>query len=416
MAPKRQNSDVRFEKAFVPYGGYWSTPFVRWQGSLAQSHPVKLAAEVASRALEERGIEPTAFDSLFYGMTVPSPHSFYAAPWVAGMIGNPDISGPTVMQACATSARMIGQAASEVEADRGQRCILGIAADRTSNGPHIYYPDASGPGGRGTTEDWVWDNFQRDPYADASPTVTAENVAREQGISREEQDEVTLIRYEQYIADRRNGGSFHRRYLVSPLEVCDQSGRKMIATIDDDEGITPTTAEGLARLKPVQEGGSVTYGSQTHPADGNCAMILAGSERARELSRDSGIEVRVLSYAQSRAKPAHMPMAPVPAAQMALDDAGLRIFDLTAIKTHNPFAVNDIYFSRSFDVALDAFNNHGSSLIYGHPQGPTGMRLIIELIEELVDRGGGYGLFTGCAAGDTGGAVVVKVDTAGRPD
>jgi len=405
---------VRFEKAFVPYGGYWSTPFVRWQGSLAQSHPVRLSAEVASRALDERGIEATTFDSLFYGMTVPSQHSFYAAPWVAGTIGNPDISGPTIMQACATSARLIAQAAGEVDADGGRRCILGITADRTSNGPHIYYPDASGPGGGGTTEDWVWDNFQRDPYAGASPTVTAENVATEQGISREEQDEVTLIRYEQYVTDRRNGGGFHRRYLVSPLDVRDPSGRKVIATVDDDEGITPTTAEGLARLKPVQEGGSVTYGSQTHPADGNCAMILAGRERALDISRDSGIEIQVISYGQSRAKPAHMPMAPVPAARKALDDAGLRIYDVTVIKTHNPFAVNDIYFSRSFDVALDAFNNHGSSLIYGHPQGPTGMRLVIELIEELVDRGGGYGLFTGCAAGDSGAAIVLKVDVARR--
>ncbi len=403
---------MRFEKAFVPYGGYWSTPFVRWQGNLAQAHPVKLAAEVARRALDERGIEPAAFDSLFYGMTVPSPHSFYAAPWVAAMIGNPDISGPTVMQACATSARLIGQAAGEVDADGGRRCILGITSDRTSNGPHIYYPDASGPGGAGTSEDWVWDNFQLDPYAEASPTVTAENVAREQAISREEQDEVTLIRYEQYAADRRNGGGFHRRYMVSPLEVRDPSGRKVIATIDDDEGVTPTTAEGLARLKPVQDGGTVTYGSQTHPADGGCAMIVAGRERALDLSRDSGIEVQLLSFAQSRAPRARMPMAPVPAAQTALEEAGLRIYDVAAIKTHNPFAVNDVYFSRSFDVALDAFNNHGSSLIYGHPQGPTGMRLVIELIEELVDRGGGNGLFTGCAAGDTGGAVVLRVDTA----
>ena len=401
---------MRFEKTFVPYGGYWSTPFVRWQGSLAQSHPVKLAAEVASRALAERGIEPTVFDSLFFGMTVPSPHSFYAAPWVAGLIGNPDISGPTIMQACATSARLIGQAAGEVDAEQGRRCILGITADRTSNGPHIYYPDASGPGGKGTTEDWVWDNFQRDPHADASPTVTAENVAKEEGISRQEQDEVTLIRYEQYVADRKNGGGFQKRYLVTPLEVRDTSGRKAIATIDDDEGVTPTSAEGLARLKPVHEGGTVTYGSQTHPADGNCAMILTGRDQAREMSRDSGIEVQVLSYGQSRARAAFMPMAPVPAAHKALDEAGLRIFDITAVKTHNPFAVNDVYFARSFDVALDAFNNHGSSLIFGHPQGPTGMRLVIELIEELVDRGGGYGLFTGCAAGDTGAAVVVKVD------
>ena len=403
---------MKFEKTFVPYGGYWSTPFVRWQGSLAQSHPVVLAAEVARRALQERRVESSAFDSLFFGLTVPSPHSFYAAPWAAAMVGNPDISGPTVMQACATSARLIGQAAGEVDGDGGHRCILGITADRTSNGPHIYYPDGSGPGGRGTTEDWVWDNFQRDPYAEASPTVTAENVAKEQGISRQEQDEVTLVRYEQYVADRKNGGGFQRRYLVAPLEVRDASGRRVLATVDDDEGITPTTAEGLARLKPVQEGGTVTYGSQTHPADGSCAMILAGQERARELSRDPGIEVRVVSYAQARARRAFMPMAPVPAARRALEDAGLRIFDITAIKTHNPFAVNDVYFAREFDVAFDAFNNHGSSLVYGHPQGPTGMRLVIELIEELVDRGGGYGLFTGCAAGDTGAAVVVKVDVA----
>ena len=403
---------MKFEKTFVPYGGYWSTPFVRWQGSLAQAHPVVLAAEVARRALGERGLDAAGFDSLFFGLTVPSPHSFYAAPWAAALIGNPDISGPTVMQACATSARLIGQAAGEVDGDGGDRCILGLVADRTSNGPHIYYPDATAPGGRGTTEDWVWDNFLRDPYSEVSPTVTAENVAREQGIGRQEQDEVTLIRYEQYVADRKNGGGFQKRYLVTPLEVRDPSGRKVVATIDDDEGITPTSAQGLARLDPVQEGGTVTYGSQTHPADGNCGLVLTGRDRARELSRDAAVEVQVLSYAQSRAKRGFMPLAPVPAARRALEDAQLRIYDVTAIKTHNPFAVNDVYFAREFDLAFDAFNNHGSSLVYGHPQGPTGMRLVIELIEELVDRGGGYGLFTGCAAGDTGGAVVVKVDVA----
>ncbi|HEY4028412.1 MAG TPA: thiolase family protein [Candidatus Dormibacteraeota bacterium] len=405
---------MKFEKTFVPYGGYWSTPFVRWQGSLAQSHPVKLAAEVARRALHERGIEPSAFDSLFFGLTVPSQHSFHAAPWAAAMIGNPDISGPTIMQACATSARLIGQAAGEIDGDGGRRCILGIAADRTSNGPHLYYPDASGPGGGGAAEDWVWDNLQRDPHADASPAATAENVAREEGISREEQDEVALIRYEQYVADRKNGRTFQRRYLVTPLEVRDPSGRRLLGSVDDDEGITPATAEGLARLNPVQEGGTVTFGSQTHPADANCAIVLSGRERARELSRDRGVEVQVLSYAQARTKRAFMPVAPVPAARRALEEAGLRIYDITAIKTHNPFAVNDVYFAREFDLALDAFNNHGSSLIYGDPQAPTGMRLVIELIEELVDRGGGYGLFAGCAAGDTGAAVVMKVDVSRR--
>ena len=80
-----------------------------------------------------------------------------------------------------------------------------------------------------------------------------------------------------------------------------------------------------------------------------------------------------------------------------------------AIKTHNPFAVNDIYFCDQTGVKPEAMNHYGSSLIFGHPQGPTGMRLVIELIEELAMTGGGYGLFTGCAAGDTSMACVVKI-------
>jgi acetyl-CoA acetyltransferase len=404
---------MRFEKTYIPYGGYWSTPFARWQGSLAQQHPVRLAADVARRALEERSIQPESFQALVFGTTVPSPQSFYAGPWLAGLIGAPGITGPTVMQACATSARVIADASLQVDAVQGRHSVLAVTADRTSNGPHIYYPDPAGPGGRGSSEDWVWDNFQNDPYADAGPMLaTAENVAAEQRISKEEQDEITLLRYQQYAADRENGMEFVRRYMVLPLEVRDPSGRKVVATLEDDEGITLTSAEGLARLKPVREGGTVSYGTQTHPADGSCGMALAGQDRARELSRDPAVEVQVLAFGEARARKGFMPLAPVPAAQSALEAAGLGIAHMTAIKTHNPFAVNDVHFSRSFDLAPEAFNNHGSSLVYGHPQGPTGMRLVMELIEELVDRGGGYGLFSGCAAGDTGAALVLKVDSA----
>lgn len=406
---------MKFEQTYIPYGGYWSTPFARWQGSLAQQHPIQLAAAITRSALAERGIDAKDFQALFLGTTVPSPQSFYGAPWLAGLIGNPDISGPTVMQACATSARIIADAAVEVDAASGADCILAIAADRTSNGPHIYYPDASGPGGRGVTEDWVWDNFQNDPFAQAGPmAATAENVAEAEGISREEQDEVTLLRYEQYAADRTaDGNGFLSRYLV-PVELGDPSGRKAIGRLNDDEGIFPTTAEGLARMKPVRDGGTVTYGSQTHPADGNCGLVLAGRKRARDLSRDRSVEVQLLSFGQARVKAGFMPTAPVPAARAALAAAGLGIEDMAAVKTHNPFAVNDVYFSREFDLPLDSFNNHGSSLVFGHPQGPTGMRLLIELVEELAERGGGRGLFSGCAAGDTGAALVVKVDCGGR--
>jgi len=397
------------ENAYIPYGGYWCTPFVKWQGNFANLHPVKFAAEVARRALAEREIPPETFTNLYFGMTVPARHSFYGAPWLAALIGAEGITGPVFSQACATSARVIGSAAHTVESEDGEQpAILCVTADRTSNGPHLVYPNPLNPGARGDAEDWVWDNFNFDPYARNSMLQTAENVAREYGITTEEQHEVVLMRYTQYQQALADGAAFHKRYMVTPIEV-NPSGRKVLATVADDEGVFPTTAEGLARLKPVLPDGTVTFGGQTYPADGNAGMIVTTREKARELSRDPKIEIRLLAFAEGRTQKGYMPKANAPAVRKVLDRAGITLKDVKAIKTHNPFAVNDVFLSREFGIPLEGMNNYGCSLIWGHPQGPTGMRLIIELIEELVLLGGGYGLFTGCAAGDTAAAVVLQV-------
>jgi acetyl-CoA acetyltransferase len=397
-----------YQKAFIPYGGYWSTPFSRWQESFSHLNAVPFAAEITTRALQERDISPQVFDSLYLGLTVPQKHSFYGGPWLAGLIGAEAVTGPVISQACATGASVVACAASEVESS-GERVILTITADRCSNGPHIYYPNPLGPGGTGDKEDWVWDNFGHDPFAKNAMIETAENVAKEAGITKEEQDEMTLLRYQQYDDALKDDRAFHRRFMVIPIEVKDARGRKVLSTVEGDEGVFPTTAEGLAKLKPVIPDGSVTFGTQTYPADGNCGMIITTRDKAQELSRDSKIEIQVLSYGRGRAKKGYMAQAVVPAAKQALHLADISIEDVQVIKTHNPFAVNDIYFSREMSVAPEAMNNYGSSLIWGHPQGPTGHRLIIEMIEELVLVGGGYGLFVGCAAGDTSAAVVLKV-------
>jgi acetyl-CoA acetyltransferase len=272
----------------------------------------------------------------------------------------------------------------------------------------MIYPNPIGPGGKPDAEDWVWDNFNHDPYARNAMLETAENVAREAGITTEEQHEVMLMRSDQYKAALQNEAAFHQRYMLSPVDV-NPSGKKVLATVKDDEGVFPTTAEGLAKLKPVMANGTVTFGAQTYPADGNAGLIVTTQERAKQLSRDAKIEIQILAFAQGRAKKGFMPAANVPATKRALEVAGLTIDQINAIKTHNPFAVNDIYFSREMGVKKEAMNNYGSSLVWGHPQGPTGMRSIMELIEELVLRGGGIGLFTGCAAGDSAAAIVLKV-------
>jgi acetyl-CoA acetyltransferase len=186
--------------------------------------------------------------------------------------------------------------------------------------------------------------------------------------------------------------------------------KKKTILVEEDSGITPCTAEGLAGLKPGSPDSILTFGAQTHAADGNAGMIVTTKENANKLSADKSVTIQILSYGFGRVKKAHMPNAPVPASQQALERAGIKVSDLAAVKTHNPFSVNDIILRKQLGIDDKIINNYGCSLIFGHPQGPTVMRLAIELIEELVIKGGGYGLVTGCAAGDSGASLVIKVN------
>jgi acetyl-CoA acetyltransferase len=395
-------------KAEIPYGCYWSTPFARWQGAFASLNAIEFAAHVARKELARRSIPGEVFDHGVLGFSVPQKHSFYGLPWFAGLAGLGQLAGPTVMQACSTGVRALLAGVQEIESGLAA-VTLSVTCDRTSNGPHLYYPDPRGPGGTGAHEDWVMDNFGCDPLGRHAMVQTAENVAAKHKISTSQQHAVVLRREAQYQGALADDRAFHKRFMSLPFDVPDPAYRRTAMMLDGDEGIRFSTADGLAKLKPVLEGGTVTYGGQTHPADGNAGIVLAAPDRARELSRDPAIRVRLLGFGQSRAPLAFMPEAPVPAASRALARAGLAVRELAAIKTHNPFAVNDVLFSRLTGADLDAMNNYGCSLVWGHPQSPMATRAIIELVEELASRGGGRGLFSGCAAGDTAMAVVVQV-------
>lgn len=393
--------------AYIPYGTYWSTPFAKWQGSLANMNALPLAAQVAKQALAARAVDPAQIDLSILGITNPQKGSFYGLPWVTGMMGIDRVTGPTVQQACATSVRALQMAAQEVACGTAS-CALLVMADRQSNGPVVYYPDSSGTGGYGITEHWVPDNMGHDPYAKNPMLDTGENVARRYGISTAEQHDLKLRRYQQYQDALVNDRAFQKSYMVdAPL--FDSKFRKQAGVLSADEGIFPTTAEGLAKLKPVKPDGTVTFGGQTHPADGNAGAIVTTRERAREMSTNKAIEVEILGFGMARVEAGYMPMAPAPAAVKALTNANLTMAQVDAVKTHNPFAVNDIALARDTGFAWERMNNYGSSIIWGHPQAPTGLRAIIELIEELALRGGGVGLFTGCAAGDSGYATVLRV-------
>lgn len=398
-----------YTKAYIPYGGYYSSPFSRWQGSMQYDNAVSLGAMTARRwFLEKRGISPTVIDYLFFGATVAQNHWFVAHNWAAAILTDDEkfVPGLFVNQCCATSTTILNLAAQNLELG-SYEVAFGLMADRCSNGPHTTWADPLGPGGQPDREDWNMDNFGGNPKHRAMMAETGENVAKELGdVTKEECDELVLYRYNQYQDALKNDRKFQKKYMFPPEVTVNKKKTKLF---DADEGVTPTTAEGLAKLKPQFPGGVMSFGAQTFPADGNAGIIVTTREKAKELSTDPSTEIQIISYGFARVKPKFMPAAPVPASEMALANAGLKISDIKAVKTHNPFAINDICFSRKFNYDWKKMNNNGSSLIYGHPQGPTAGRAIIEMIEELKLLGGGYGLFCGCSAGDTAAALIVKV-------
>ncbi|WP_433678220.1 hypothetical protein [Nocardia sp. CA-119907] len=392
---------MKYEDVAIPLGHAWSSPFAKWQGTLAETSSLDLAVAVTGRALAERDLDPSWFDGIVLGTTVPQPDLFYGAPTLAARLGATGLTGPMVSQACATSVAALQAAAGAVAAGAARQLV--VVADRTSNGPTVIYPSSRGQGGAPVVTHWVLDAFAQDPWAGQAMLATAEAVAAESGITREELDDLTALRWEQYRAALADDRAFQRRYQV-PVEI---KRRKGSVVLDADEGVRSKERTAIGQLPPAASDGVHTFAAQTHPADGCAGAVVTTREEARSRS-ESGI-ARILSSGVARVRKSRMPEAPVPAARAALAAAGLDFTDLHAITTHNPFAVNDVYFCRETGVKPADMNAYGCSLVFGHPQGPTGLRSITELIETLRLRGGGLGLFTGCAAGDTAAAMVLEV-------
>ncbi len=390
-----------FPESRIPYGTWGSSFFPAWQTSaLAEITIGQFAGEAMNRILGKRKVPKDRLEYLVIGSTIPWHWKFWNAPMVASCLGR-RLPGYHVEQACATGLQATLLAAAEVES--GSHDVVGVLTfDRTSDSPVGVFPERRAHERTLPISD-VWDNFGFDPATGNAMIATAGSPARKYKIQRREVDELAYYRQQQYF-DAKDSG-FLDRVLV-PLDVLNLQGR-LLGRIDDDLGVRPLT---LAELRAMRELDTcVTGGTQTHAADGMATVLVTSPQRVKDLSPKPEIDIRFVAKTEVRMHASLMPEAPAFAVQNVLEMCDLTLDDMAVVKNHNPFAVNDVIFSQVTGYDWRKMNNTGCPLVWGHPQGPTLTRVLIEALEEAVTLGGGYVLVFGCAAGDVGIAAVLKV-------
>jgi acetyl-CoA acetyltransferase len=394
-----------FPRARIPYGTWGSSYFPAWQTSaLAEVNIGQFAGEAMNRILGIRRVPKSELDYLIVGSTVPWHWKFWNAPLVASCLGH-RIPGYHVEQACATGMQAVLLAAAEVQS--GANDVVGVLTfDRTSDSPVGVFPERRAYQRTMALSD-VWDNFGFDPATGLAMITAAGKAARKHRLDRREVEDLAFCRYQQYFQAKESG--FLDRVLV-PLEVLSVQGRPL-GKIEDDVGVRQLTLDGLRQMRELDT--CVTTGTQTHASDGMATLLVTTAEKARELSPRPEVVIEFVAKAEMRTHPALMPEAPTYAVQKLLDRTGFTLDDMAVIKTHNPFAVNDAILSKVLGFDWTRANHTGCSLVWGHPQGPTLTRLLIEALEEAVDLGGGLVLVLGCAAGDMGIAALFRVTEGG---
>ncbi len=390
-----------FPDAYIPYGTWGSSFFPAWQTSpLAEVNIGQFAGESMALIMGKRKVPVSHLDYLIIGSTVPWHYKFWNATVVANCMGR-RLPGFQMEQACATGLQAVILAGGQVQS--GASDAVGVLTfDRTSDSPVGVFPERRSYRRTEAIVD-VWDNFGFDPATGNAMLSAAGMAARKYKIDRREVDELTAHRYEQYFNAKESG--FLDRVTV-PLEILNVQG-KSAGWVDEDKGVRKISLDSLRAMRELDT--CVTGGTQTHASDGMATLLVTNKRKAKEISKRPEVEISFVAKTEMRTNPSLMPEAPALAVQKLLKQTGLSMDDMKVVKDHNPFAVNDAIFTKVLGYDWHNMNNTGSPLVWGHPQGPTLTRVLIEAFEEAVDLGGGYVLAFGCAAGDVGIAAIFEV-------
>ena len=380
------------------------TPIGSFGGSLKNVPTRKLGAIVIKSAIERAGIKPEMVEEVIMGAVLQGGLGQNVARQMTLDAGLPiETPAMTINKVCGSGLRAVELAAQIIKAGDADIIVAGGAENMSAT---AYAMPAGRWGARMNNvpmvdmmvNDGLWDAFNGYHMG-----ITAENVAEQWGITREELDEFSAISQNRVEAAIKEG-KFKDE--IVPVEIPQRKGDPIVFDTDEFPRFG-TTKEALAKLKPAfKKDGIVTAGNASGINDAGAAVVVMSKEKAEELGIKPMCTIK--SYASAGVDPSIMGVGPVPPSKKALEKAGLTIADMDLVEANEAFAAQSLAVRKDLGLDPEKTNVNGGAIAIGHPIGASGCRILITLIYEMMRRDSKYGLATLCIGGGMGTAMVVE--------
>ncbi len=380
------------------------TAIGNYGGSLAGFSAVDLGVIAAKEAMIRAGIKPTDVDETIVGNILSAGQGQNIARQISVLAGVPETSpAMTINKLCGSGLRSVSMAAQFImlgDAD----VILAGGTESMSNAPYLLEKARFGYRmGHGEITDSMIKDGLTDAFNNFHMGITAENIASQWQLSREEQD-VFAAKSQQKTEKALQEGRFKEE--IVPVEIPQRKGDPIIFDIDEfpKPGIT---VEKLSKLRPAfQKDGTVTAGNASGLNDGAAMLVIMSAGKAKEL----GVRpiARIVSYANAALDPKIMGYGPVPATRAALQKAGMTIADIDLIEANEAFAAQSLAVAKDLELDMEKVNVNGGAIALGHPIGASGARILTTLLYEMKKRNAKTGLATLCIGGGQGTSLIIE--------
>ena len=381
------------------------TPIGKFGGSLKDVSARKLGAIVIKEALNRAGVDPAAVDEVIMGCVLQGGLGQNVSRQMSLDAGVPvEVPTMTINKVCGSGLRAVELAAQIIKAGDADIIVAGGAENMSAT---AYAMPAARWGARMfdtkmvdmMVNDGLWDAFNGYHMG-----ITAENVAEQWGLTREQLDEFSVISQQRAEA-AVDSGRFDDE--IVPVTIPQRKGDPIV--FSRDEHLTRgSSMEKVAKLKPAfkKDGGVVTAANASGINDSGAAVVVMSAEKAEEL----GIKplCKIVSYASGGVDPSIMGVGPVPATRKALDKAGLKIEDIDLVEANEAFAAQSLAVRKELGLDPEKTNVNGGAIALGHPIGASGCRILVTLIHEMIKRDSKRGLATLCIGGGMGTSLIVE--------